>query len=69
MKRMIDTYELIPMLRERHPDCEFHFVVGGDILTTISTWTGGDYMLNEVKFIIFPRKGFNISEQPMPKEY
>ena len=69
MKRMIDTYELIPLLRKNHPDCNFYFVVGGDILTTISTWPGWEYMMNEVEFIIFPRAGFDTHNQPMPKKY
>ena len=69
MKRMIRTSELIPLFQQKHPECQFHFVIGGDILTTISNWEGWEYLMNEVNFIIFPRIGFDASEQPMPQKY
>ena len=68
-QRMIPTAELISMFKEKHKGCQFHFVVGGDILSTINTWEEHEKLMKEVNFIIFPRRGFDLNESILPTNY
>ena len=38
MNQLIQTSDLIEMMKGLHPGHVFHFVVGSDILDTIHTW-------------------------------
>ena len=48
---------------------KFYFVVGGDILSTIGTWGNAKQLLENVHFIVVPRKGYSLSSQIVPKKY
>jgi len=64
------TYDSLCYLRERHPDCDFCFVIGSDWLqpgTDIREWTSkegrtGERLLNEFDFLVLPRPGYEVAD-------
>ena len=39
-----------------------YFVIGADSLETLPTWINGKKLIEENKFIVFPRSGYNVNE-------
>ena len=70
VKETMATYDSLCFLRERHPECEFVFVIGSDWLqpgTDIRQWTSkegrtGERLLNEFEFLVMPRPGYEVAE-------
>lgn len=69
-KRMIETYELLSLLKQAYHQTKFHFVIGGDILHTIDSWGRAKELKEQFDFIVFNRKGYQIKEPScLPKKY
>lgn len=68
--RSIPTYFLISVFEERYPDWEFYFVIGSDLLPGFKRWEKGEIMLEQYKFIIIPREGYeDLDEELYPRNY
>ena len=52
----IPTYFLMKELEKRHPDMNFYFMMGSDLLSTLNLWDEGPKLLEEINFIIFQRE-------------
>ena len=51
------TYETMRMLREREPDAEFYFIIGGDSIDYLHTWYRIDDLMELVTFVGVNRPG------------
>ncbi|MED3661497.1 nicotinate-nucleotide adenylyltransferase [Ureibacillus sp. FSL K6-8385] len=51
------TYDTMVALKEREPDTEFYFIIGGDMIDTLHTWHKIDELLELVKFVGIRRPG------------
>ena len=51
------TVETIRLLQERHPDVEFHLIVGSDSLESFSAWHEPEEILTRVRLLVFRRPG------------
>lgn len=73
----LPTYDLLTLLRSKHPDKEFVFVIGSDWLTPetdLREWTSidpktgeqtlrtGDKLVSEFDFLVIPRPGYKCGE-------
>ena len=57
-------------LQESYPHIEFYFVLGSDLLPGFKRWDRGETMLEDTKFIIIPREGFEeLDEDLYPRHY
>ncbi|MBQ8203314.1 MAG: nicotinate (nicotinamide) nucleotide adenylyltransferase [Clostridia bacterium] len=50
------TVDTIALLKEKYPDDEFYFVIGGDMLSSLDTWYKFDELKAKTGFIAFARK-------------
>jgi nicotinate-nucleotide adenylyltransferase len=63
----LSTYDLLTKLKLKHPDYEFLFVIGSDLLEKISLWDSpgvkdaGTRLIKDFGFLVLPRKGYKIS--------
>ncbi|MFC5557645.1 nicotinate-nucleotide adenylyltransferase [Ureibacillus thermophilus] len=51
------TYETMVALKEREPDVEFYFIIGGDMIDTLHTWHNIDELVKLVQFVGIKRPG------------
>ena len=51
--------------REKWSKAEFSLVIGSDILPQITSWYRIEELLQQVKLLIVPRKGYDITEQDL----
>ncbi|MGO3732744.1 MAG: nicotinate-nucleotide adenylyltransferase [Vagococcus sp.] len=52
------TYDTIQWLTEQHPDTDYYFVIGGDMVAYLSTWHRIDELVNLVQFVGVNRPGY-----------
>ncbi len=50
------TVDTIKALKEKYPEDEFYFVIGGDMLSTLDKWYNYKELIKETGFIAFARK-------------
>ncbi len=62
----IPTYFLLEKFKKEHPQTEFLFVGGTDLVESIKTWEEGDKLLQETNFVLFEREGYR-NNQKMDK--
>jgi len=69
--KTIPTYDLMKQLIQdpENKECDFFFIVGSELLETMRSWDNGKELANEVKFIIFIRQGYVLTEVFLPKSY
>ena len=73
----IPTYFLMKRLETEYPDYSFYFIIGSDLIPTLRLWDEGDKLLEEIKFIVYNRVGYEVeiyinnpeSQVSMPKQY
>ena len=59
----IPTVYLFDQLEEMYEGTHsFHFIMGSDLIKGLHWWDEGERIINEMKTIIFKRKGFNNEE-------
>lgn len=51
------TFDTINLLKEKYPNDNFYFVIGGDMLSSLDTWYNWQELIKTVPFIAFCRKG------------
>ena len=68
---IIPTYFLMKQLEAKYGDqYEFYFILGSDLIPGLITWDEGQKLIDEVKFIVFERKGYeHILDEKVEKEY
>lgn len=51
------TYDTMKAMREREPDVEFYFIIGGDMIDSLHTWYRIDELMELVHFVGVKRPG------------
>ncbi|MEQ6375837.1 nicotinate-nucleotide adenylyltransferase [Bacillaceae bacterium S4-13-58] len=52
------SYETLTILRNQHPDIEFYFIIGGDMVDYLPKWYQIEELLEIVTFVGVKREGF-----------
>lgn len=52
------TVDTVKLLKEKYPNDNFYFVIGGDMLSTLDTWYNWEELIKIIPFIVFSRCGF-----------
>jgi nicotinate-nucleotide adenylyltransferase len=52
------TIDTVRALRARHPEHEFLWVIGSDVLTDLGKWRGIAELASMIAFLVVPRSGF-----------
>ncbi|APX72541.1 nicotinate-nucleotide adenylyltransferase [Companilactobacillus allii] len=52
------TYDTIKLLKQYNPDTEYYFIIGGDMVENLPSWSHIDELVNMVHFVGVCRKGF-----------
>lgn len=52
------TYDTMAELIEQQPDCEFFFIIGGDMIDSLHTWHRIDELVELVQFVGIGRPGY-----------
>ncbi|MFC3882997.1 nicotinate-nucleotide adenylyltransferase [Bacillus songklensis] len=59
------TYETMKILREQYPNSDFHFIIGADMIESLSEWHRIDELLHLVTFVGVNRPGYS-RQSPYP---
>lgn len=51
------SFETLQVLKEREPDCDFYFIIGGDMVDSLHTWYRIEDLLTLVHFVGVDRPG------------
>lgn len=51
------TYDTMVALREREPNVQFYFIIGGDMIDSLHSWYKIDELVNIVQFVGLKRPG------------
>ena len=51
------TYNTLKQLKEKHPEHNFHLIIGSDNLEIFNKWRDYKKILDEFRLIVYPRKG------------
>ena len=62
-KKTSTTFDLLSDIRKSYPEDELFFVIGSDLLLDIQGWYRASEYLHELNLIVFPRPGFEFSQQ------
>ena len=54
------TIDTVRELKRKEPDCEFHLIMGIDLLIDFETWRDPDKILKECKLVAMNRPGFDL---------
>ncbi|WP_088008058.1 nicotinate-nucleotide adenylyltransferase [Indiicoccus explosivorum] len=57
------TVETMEALTEREPDSRFYFLIGGDMMESLSAWHRIDDLLQLVEFAGFKRPGYGVTSK------
>ena len=61
------TVDTIKALKEKYPEDEFYFVIGGDMLKTLNEWYHYEELIKETGFIAFSRQSVRGFEENLEK--
>ena len=56
------TIDTLTLLQEKHPDKNFHLIIGEDNLNAFPRWKNHTQILENFNLIVYPRKGSERSE-------
>lgn len=60
------TYETMKELRQLHPDTDFYFIIGGDMVAYLPKWYKIDELMQLVQFVGVRRPGYpEVSDYPL----
>ncbi|AMA72303.1 MULTISPECIES: nicotinate-nucleotide adenylyltransferase [Aneurinibacillus] len=59
------TYHTVRLLKERHPDTEFYFIIGGDMAKHLPKWYKIEELITMVKFVVLARPGYIMDNKYM----
>ncbi|KIL44476.1 nicotinate-nucleotide adenylyltransferase [Jeotgalibacillus soli] len=51
------TFDTMMLLKQREPDVDFYFIIGGDMIDYLPKWYRIEELIREIKFIGIPRSG------------
>lgn len=57
------TYDTICLLKERHPDIQFYFIIGADMIEYLPKWYKIDLLQNLVQFVGVKRPNYKTTTQ------
>ena len=57
------TVNTLIYLKEKYPNHQFDIVLGSDGFQNISKWKNSDFIINNYKFLIYERPGFEINHE------
>jgi len=57
------TVNTLIYLKEKYPNHQFDIVLGSDGFQNISKWKNSDFIINNYKFLIYERPGFEINNE------
>jgi|GEM_PF-2771431 len=62
------TADVLDHLRKTHPDTEFVWIMGSDALLSFDRWINADHLMQNYKFIVLPRDGYDLQNaiNPIP---
>jgi len=66
------TLPLINLLEKKHPEYDFCFVLGEDLLGSLRKWTGpndpkmGERLYREKEFLLINRPGYDVDDETLP---
>ncbi|WP_326943010.1 nicotinate-nucleotide adenylyltransferase [Aneurinibacillus migulanus] len=67
------THDTMEHFKRMYPHDEVFFIMGADNLANISSWSKGEELIRENKFIVMAREGYNmleiIAKDPMLRNY
>eukprot|EP00922_Rhytidocystis_sp_ex-Travisia-forbesii_P013584 GHVS01020331.1.p2 GENE.GHVS01020331.1~~GHVS01020331.1.p2 ORF type:complete len:174 (+),score=34.61 GHVS01020331.1:435-956(+) len=53
--RFIPTWDLLQRMKVQHPNKQFWFVIGEDILPSLHRWKNAEHLLQHTNFLVLPR--------------
>lgn len=60
------TYDTIKALKQRHPDTDYYFIVGGDMVAYLPKWHEIDALMKLVRFVGVRRRNYSVhSDYPI----
>ena len=59
------SFDTIQLLKEKNPDVDYYFIIGGDMVDYLPTWHRIDELVHEVQFVGVCRPGYP-KETPYP---
>jgi nicotinate-nucleotide adenylyltransferase len=59
------TYHTMQLLKERYPEVEFYFIIGGDMAEHLPKWYKIDELVTMVQFVALARPGYIMNNQYM----
>ena len=62
------TANTLRKLQEAYPEHEFTLIIGEDNLSIFSQWREHEYILQNYRIFVYPRKGCNPYQQPAAKD-
>ena len=62
-QKKLYTYETMQALSQQHPDVKYYFIIGGDMMTSLSSWYRIDELKKIVTFIGVERVGYTNQEE------
>ena len=57
------TYETMKFLKAKHPDTQYYFIIGGDMVDSLHTWYHIDELVKLVTFVGIKRTGYPTTSQ------
>jgi len=57
------TSVTLAKLSEKYPNYEFNLIIGSDNLVGLKKWKNIEYLLENFKFLVYPRSNENVKEQ------
>jgi len=62
------TFDTMNILINEHPDCEFYFIIGADMVEYLPHWNRIDELVHLLKFVGVQREGYDVkSSYPITK--
>ncbi len=61
------TLDLLERMNVEHPDHEFNFVVGSDLVKDIPSWANAEKLTKQTKFLVVQRLQQEISDDELPE--
>ena len=65
---MIMSYFLMEQFKKDHPERDFFFVIGSDLLPDLRKWDYGPELVEHCPFCVLQRKGYPCDESLFPKK-
>lgn len=59
------TYDTMKLLKDRNPDTDYYFIIGGDMVEYLPKWYRIDELVDLIQFVGIKRSGYPI-ETPYP---